>query len=540
MYVEGVKLLTRQSFLHGALVLAAAGFISKILGVLYRIPFARLVGAEGMGLYQMAYPIYTMVLAVATAGFPVAISVLISEKKAQGDQAGLQKVFRLSLLLLSSLGLLMSWLLFSSAGLLANNVLHDHRAVYSLAFISPAIFFAGSMSTFRGYFQGQQWMWPTALSQVIEQIVRVGTVLLGAWWLLPQGLEFAAAGATFGAVTGGLAGLLVLLVIYFRYKPVQGCMVRPDRAANEGTFSLLKRLVTLAFPIALGALVLPFVQTLDALIVPQRLQEAGYTMQEATELFGQLSGMAGTLINLPGVITIALATSLVPAISAAAAQKQWETVRRRLTIAIRVVGMVALPAAVGLYILAIPISDLLYGLPEAGLPLKAMAPAVFFLGLYQVTSGVLQGLGKTIVPVRHLILASILKVCLNYLLVVQPAFGIQGAGIATGITFAVAAGMNLWSLRHLLGYNPPWGLILLKPGLAVTIMAVFVNHVYESWQPALGSGHLSTVMAVLLGGIVYVLGILLSGGVRRRDLEMIPGMGSKITYWLQYFRLIRG
>ena len=540
MYVEGVKLLTRQSFLHGALVLAAAGFISKILGVLYRIPFARLVGAEGMGLYQMAYPIYTMVLAVATAGFPVAISVLISEKKAQGDQPGLQKVFRIALLLLSSMSLIMAWLLFSSARFLADNVLHDHRAVYSLVFISPAIFFAGTMSVFRGYFQGQQWMWPTALSQVLEQTVRVGTVLLGAWWLLPRGLEFAAAGATFGAVTGGLAGLLVLLIIYFRYQPVPSSMVPSFRSANEGTFSLLKRLVTLAFPIALGALVLPFVQTLDAFMVPQRLQQAGYTMSEATELFGQLSGMAGTLINLPGVITIALATSLVPAISGAAVQQQWETVRRRLTIAIRVVGMVSLPAAAGLYILAIPISDLLYGVPEAGLPLKAMAPAVFFLGLYQVTSGVLQGLGKTIVPVRHLILASILKVGLNYLLVVQPAFGIQGAGIATGVTFAVAAGLNLLSLRRLLGYNPPWVLILLKPGLAVTIMAVFVNLTYERWQIALGSGHLATVLVVLLAGIIYGLGILLSGGLKRRDLEMIPGLGTKLAYWLQYFKLIRG
>jgi stage V sporulation protein B len=302
------------------MVLATAGLISKVLGVLYRIPFARLVGAEGMGLYQMAYPIYTMVLAVATAGFPVAISVLISEKKARGDALGIRKVFRLSLILLSSTGLLMSWMLFRMSGYLADHVLHDSRAAYSLAFIAPAIFLAGVMSVFRGYFQGQQWMFPTALSQIIEQLIRVGTVLFAAWWLLPRGLEFAAAGATFGAVTGGLAGLFVLLIIYFGFKPVHSGSALSLNSLDEGSLSLLKRLMILAFPIAMGALVMPVVQTLDALIVPQRLQQAGYTMQEATELFGQLSGMAGTLINLPGVITIALATSLVPAISAASAQ----------------------------------------------------------------------------------------------------------------------------------------------------------------------------------------------------------------------------
>lgn len=532
--------MSRQSFLHGAMILAAAGLISKVLGILYRIPFARLVGAEGMGLYQMAYPIYTMVLALATAGFPVAISVLVSEKKARGDLLGMRRVFWLALLILSSLGLLMSWVLYHLAGFLAEQVLHDTRALYSLMVISPAIFFAATMSVFRGFFQGQQLMLPTALSQIVEQVIRVATVLLGAWWLLPRGPEYAAAGATFGAVTGGAAGLLVLLIIFIGFQPVKPKSTLATEQLSEGLFSLLKRLLVLAFPIALGALVMPLVQTLDAFLVPLRLQDAGYTTQEATELFGQLSGMAGTLINLPGVITIALATSLVPAISSAMARQQMEVVYQRFNTAIRVVGIVTLPAAVGFYILAVPISDLLYGLPEAGWPLQALAPAVFFLGLYQATSASLQGMGRTGLPVRHLLLAAGFKVILNYLLVVNPAFGIQGAGIATGAAFALAAGLNIVSLRQLVGYSPPWRALLLKPALAVTIMAVLVAQLNQGLQPVVPNQGLLTLTIILAGALVYGLGILILGGIEQREIEMIPGIGPQLADWLRYFKLVRG
>lgn len=531
--------MSRQSFLQGALVLAAAGLVSKLLGILYRIPFARLVGAEGMGLYQMAYPIYTMVLAVATAGFPVAISVLVSEKRVQGDLWGMRKVFRLSLFMLAVLGLIMSCVLFAAADFLSQRVLHDHRAVYALRFIAPAIFFAGIMSAFRGFFQGQGWMLPTALSQVSEQIIRVLTVLLAAWWLLPLGPEYAAAGATFGAVTGGAIGLLVLGVIYAGFSFPRSPLFIPVKQPEDKITVILKRLFTLSFPIALGALVMPMIQTLDALLVPLRLQVAGCTMQEATELFGQLSGMAGTLVNLPGVITIALAMSLVPAVSAAAARQQYEVINGRLNAAIRLMLLFSLPAAVGFYVLGLPISHLLYGLSEAGWPLKALAPAVLFLGLYQVTSATLQGLGRTGRPVFHLILAGGLKVCLNYFLVAEPALGIQGAGIATGAAFALAAALNLVSLQRLIGYQLPWRLILLKPVIAVTIMALTVYYLQGQIPSVPVRSEFLTLITILAGGLVYGIAILVLGELRSHELELVPGMGLKLVKWLRYFNLVR-
>lgn len=527
--------MARQSFLHGALVLTLAGLVSKILGVLYRIPFARFIGAEGIGLYQMAYPVYTLILAVSTAGVPVAISLLVSEKRARGDYPGAERVFWLSLGLLSVSGLLMSWLLYRSAGFLAERVLHDSRAYYPLLVISPAIFFGAVMSVFRGSFQGQQMMMPTALSQVVEQVVRVGTILFLAWWLLPLGTEYAAAGATFGAVTGGAAGLLLLIFSFRRRERIRaGSCPR----AKEGALSVVSRLFKLAVPISLGALVMPVTQTLDAFIVPLRLQDAGFSVSEATQLFGQLSGMAGTLINLPSVITVALATALVPAISSAVALGQREAVVSRLNGAVKLCLLLCLPISAGFFLLGKPICGLLFNLPEAGIPLQALSPAVLFLGLYQVTSAVLQGLGKPSRPVRHLLLACVLKLGINYHLVGQPHIGIQGAALATGAAFAFAAGMNLASLHRLLGYRVPWDTVLLKPAAAVTIMAA----VLQVYQRQMGgpSGGLETLSLISASGLVYGLSALLLGAVERRELSMVPRIGPALASWLGSIGLVRG
>ncbi|NPV92631.1 MAG: polysaccharide biosynthesis protein [Firmicutes bacterium] len=526
--------MARQSFLHGALVLTLAGLISKVLGVLYRIPFARFIGAEGIGLYQMAYPIYSLVLALSTAGVPVAISMLVAEKRARGDHAGANRVFWLALVLLSFTGLLMTWILVRSAGYLAVRVLHDPRAYYPLLVISPAIFLGAVMSVFRGFFQGRQVMGPTARSQVLEQVVRVGTILALSWWLLPLGIEFAAAGATFGAVTGAAAGLLVL-VFSFRRGGTSGGFYLGE---PEGKLTTMRRLFGLAVPISLGALVMPVAQTLDAFVVPLRLQDAGYSISEATQLFGQLSGMAGTLINLPSVLTIALATALVPMISGAVVHGRTEAIVSRLDGVIKLTLLLCLPVSVGFYLLSGPICGLLYNLPAAGVPLQALAPAVLFLGLYQVTAAVLQGLGKPGKPMRNLILAAILKLAVNYYLVGQPLFGIRGAALATGLAFAFASGMNLVALYRELRYRVPWETVLLKPLAAVTIMAALIK-VYQ-WQTGGPHGGLETIGLIALSGMGYGLSALLLGAVEQRELSLIPRVGPRLATWLCNLRLVRG
>lgn len=509
--------MTTSTFLRGAAILTAAGLISKLLGALYRIPFFRVVGPEGMGLYQMAYPLYTMLLAVSSAGIPVAVSKLISENLAHRDYAGVNKVFRISLIFITAVSGLTSVLLMQSAHFLAGQVLHDARAYYSIAAIAPAVFFVGIMSVFRGYFQGFQEMVPTAVSQVIEQFTRVITVLVGAYVCLPQGVEFAAAAATFGAVTGSVAGAvflggLYLLKPYYSFNPIG--YVGGFGGKSRGTFRILRRLVVLALPISLGGLVMPVMQTLDALTVPGRLQLAGYSVHRATQLYGELTGGAVTLINLPTVITISLAASLVPAISGYLECANYRDIQRQTASAMQITVLVCLPAAVGLAVLAAPISDLLFDCPEAGLPLAFVAPAAVLLGVHQTSAGILQGMGKTILPVLNLVLGALTKFACNYVLTAMPSIGIIGAALGTVLGFLVSSYLNIFFIRRFNGWNPDYRSLLLRPALAVTIMAVTVYFSYGQLRLMLG-GNWATAVSIVTGAAVY-LGILGAIGIFRQ------------------------
>lgn len=512
-----------STFLKGAAILTAAGLISKLLGAVYRIPFFRVVGPEGMGLYQMAYPLYTMLLAVSSAGIPVAVSKLISENIAHGDFTGVSKVFRISLVFIAVVSGVTSILLYQSASYLAGRILHDIRAFYSIAAIAPAIFFVGIMSVFRGYFQGFQEMVPTAVSQVIEQFTRVITVLVGAYIWLPRGVEFAAAAATFGAVTGSAAGVLFLGALYF-LKPYysitpSGCIGR-FKSRSQGTLRILYRIIVLALPISLGGLVMPVMQTLDALTVPGRLQLAGYSIHRATQLYGELTGGALTLINLPTVITISLAASLVPAISGSLERANYKDVQRQTASAMGITVLVCLPAAVGLAVLASPISGLLFDCPEAGLPLAFVAPAALLLGLHQTSAGILQGMGRTMLPVLNLMVGAAVKFACNYTLTAIPSIGIIGAALGTVFGFFVSAYLNIFFIRRFNGWTPDYRSVLLRPALAATIMAVAVYFSYSQMRLFIG-GDFATVGSIFSGAVVYIGVLQATGAFRQAGLPSL-------------------
>lgn len=507
----------RQSFLKGAVILSIAGAISKILGAVYRIPLARLIGAEGIGLYQMAYPIYTTILALATAGVPVAISILIARKETQGFPGESRRILRSSLLLLAVVGLLLSWLVMWSSKGLAVHVLKDPRAYYAIMAVAPAIFFAALMSVFRGYFQGQQTMLPTAVSQVIEQIFRVTAVLFLAYLLYPRGLEYAAAGATFGAVVGGVGGLLVLLVFYHRHRSQQtqaGVMLK---ATTASSWSLASEMIRLAVPVSFGAVVLPLVQMLDAVIVPGRLLALNYSTSEATALYGYLAGMAAVLISLPTIFTISISTSLVPAISEALTRHEHKLLNDRLNYGFRAGMMISFPAAAGLFILAFPICDLLYGHAEAGGPLEPLAFSAIVLAAFQISSAGLQGIGKPEIAMRHLIITGILKVIFNYSLTSVAALNIRGAAIGTVLAFMVGSFLNIIYLKKLTGIR--YEVVrMIKLAAATLIMALATRSLYFWLLDFDIRSHAATLLAISGAMIIYLLLLLLS---KEMDLDMI-------------------
>ncbi|NLT94972.1 MAG: polysaccharide biosynthesis protein [Clostridia bacterium] len=534
--------MEQKSFFKGALILSIAGIISKFLGAVYRIPLARLVGDEGMGLYQMAYPFYTLILAVSTAGIPLAISKLVAERSNRKDGAGIQKVFKLSMGLLLAVGLLGAIGLYTTAQYIAENILNEPRAALCLKAIAPAILFTSAMATFRGYFQGFQSMTPTALSQITEQLIRVTTVFIAAYYLLPFGVEYAAAGATFGAATGGLAALILLGGIYFwkkRKRPFMDWSKTPNNT-EESNRDLIKQILSLAVPISIGGLVLPLMQTMDAFLVPGRLQAAGFSTAEATGLYGQLSGMAGAIINLPFIITTALAASLVPAIAHSIASGKADAVKGQFSTAMLLALIIVLPASVGLLVLAEPICVLLYDEPAAGIALAWLAPTVLAVGLFQTSTGALQGMGRAVAPVISLLWAVIIKGILTYTLTVIPSLGIRGAAIGTVVGFLAASFRNIFVISKIINFD--WFRFkdhFLKPVVSVIAMGLVVILSFKG-MIALGiKEELTTLAVITVGAGIYFLVLILIGGIKAGDIRRIPKIGPPLAGFLERLHLAR-
>ena len=517
-----------HKFLKGTMILTISSIVVKVIGALNWVILSRVMGGEGIGLYQMGFPIYLMAITVSSAGIPVAISIITAEKIAKEDYLGAQRVFHVSLRLLFGMGLFFSLILFFGAKWLVDyHLIRDSRAYYSIIALAPAVFFVTFLASFRGYFQGWQIMTPTACSEITEQAVRVVTMIVFSYLLLPYGLTYAAAGASMGAGAGAFCGLLVLMGFYrrLRQKFHLESIKQSAEAVIEPAKTIIKRVISLALPVSMSSLMLPVVSNLDMLIVPARLEVAGFTVGEATTLFGYLTGMAVPLVNLSTILTAALAISLVPAISESRALGDLAGIKEKTKTAFRVAAIITIPCTAGLYVLGEKVAGIIYNAPGAAPAIETMSSAIFLLGVHQVSTGILQGMGRTTIPVINMIIAAAIKVAMNWTLTAQPWLGIKGAAWATVADIGVAAILNLFFIYKYTDFSlPVVGLI--KTAIASLAMGAavqfFLAHT-ASW------GAWNILASIILAVPVYTIVLLAIGGLSQEDCRVLPVVGRRLV-----------
>ena len=517
----------KDKFLKGALILTVAGLLVKVIGSVNRILLSRLLGGEGIGLYQMAYPIYLLMLSVCSAGVPVAVSIIVAEKVAKNDYAQAHRIFKVTLGLMAAFGLFFALLLYGTAGLLVNSGwIRDSRAYYALVVLTPAVFFSSILASFRGYFQGYQMMTPPAVSQILEQLVRV-TVMIGlAYFLLPRGLEYAAAGAAFGAVPGGLTGLLVLTWFFRKARKEWKHKIEKQTATvAESVGSIAKRLVLLAIPVSCANLLIPVTSSIDMLLVPNGLGRAGFGVEAATTLFGYLTGMAQPLLMMAIIPTMSLAASLVPAVSEACTLQRPDEILRKTTSSFKICMLVVVPASVGMWALAGPISGTLYGTMKAAPVIAHLAPSITFLGIFQVTTGALQGIGKTMIPMWNMLFGAVVKAVAVWQLTSVAAFHILGAAWASNLNFALVAAINVFFLyRNGIRFPVRGSLKILLASLCMGLVGKMA---------ALFFMDKGSIVVALLAGmsasvLVYGTVVVLSGCLTREEAVELPVIGKII------------
>ncbi|HZK02385.1 MAG TPA: polysaccharide biosynthesis protein [Anaerovoracaceae bacterium] len=533
--------MSKKSFLQGAVVLGVAGLIIKVMGAIFRIPLANIIGDTGMGYYQTAYPVYVLLLTLSTAGVPVAISRMVAERNAVGDSYEAYRVFRISFGLLFTIGITSSAVLFFGAEIIVNH-LGNPGAKIAMMSIAPALLFVPVMASFRGFFQGMQNMNPTAVSQVIEQLFRVVVGLTFAVMLVDKGLEYAAAGASFGATAGAIAGLIAVMGLFLlRKRTIDRGSPKAGKTRRESTGKILLDILIIAVPITIGAAIMPIMNTIDVAIVIKRLTLSGFTPDAANSLYGQLTGMAGPLINFPQVLTQAIAMSLVPAVAAAYKRKETEFLRYNVELGLRTALILGLPCALGLMILAEPIMLLLYPAQKASAisaapSLLILSFGVIFLATVQTLTGVLQGIGRQLIPVRNLMIGALVKVMITYHLTAVPSINIRGAALGTVSAYIVASTLNLMAVQKYTGAKFNMSMTVIRPLFSGLIMGGGVYVSYRLLMVLFGAyigsintvNALATAVSIVLGGIIYSIMLIITKAITLEELMVLP-KGDKLA-----------
>lgn len=558
-----------NKLLKGAALLGAAAVLSKLLGTLQKIPLQNVAGDTAFGIYNAVYPLYILILFAATAGFPVAVSKFVAEQALQGDHPGAKRIVHVSSVILMGSGIVLFILLYMGAGVIAGwiGISQTERAIRSVSF---ALLLSPILAVLRGYFQGYQNMVPTAVSQVIEQLIRVITMVALLLYLAALAYDEAwiAAGATFGSVTGAAAGLLVMYVYWRKAMRQERNAGRETKAAlkqedqdqkdqkdrkdqkDQGPSGVgkddflsprelsywqwAKRITAYAIPVCLGAIVVPLLTLVDTFTMPRLLEASQGSEGEAMRQFG-LYNRGLPLVQLVVMIASSMSAVLVPAIAEAKARGQDALIRSRAEMAIRLSWLIGLGASFGLAFAAVPINVMLYKSNEASWTMAVLAFTALFSTLNAVTASVLQGAGAIRMPVLTLLVAIVLKALGNVLL--MPRWGIDGAALSAVIAYAAAAGLNLVQLRRCTGVRFALRPYAVSSTLAVGLMGGCLAALQLLAMPAAAAWHVHerlsasaiALVCVVGGAAVYALALLRSSGISREELRLMPELDRKLA-----------
>ncbi|WP_237391905.1 stage V sporulation protein B [Paenibacillus dendrobii] len=504
------------------MILLAAGIINRILGFIPRIALPRIIGAEGVGIYQLGYPFFLVLVTLITGGIPLAVAKLVSEAETENKPQNSRFVLRVSLMLTVGLGILFMALSLWLAPWVTRSILTDSRVYYTFVSMSPMLVIVAVSSVYRGYFQGKQNMIPSAASSIMETFARIVCTLWFSYLLLPKGIAFAAAGAMLGVMAGEFVGLLALL---WQFRRDQSRTARIEKGARHEAASrgLFPRLMGITVPVTAGKLVGSFSYLFESIITAQSLAIAGIVTSVATAQYGALQGMIIPVLLLPGALTSSLAVSLVPSLSEAAARKDRLTIHKRLNQTIRLALVTGAPFSVIMYVLAEPLCQLLYNNTDISGMLRMLAPFALFLYVQAPLQATLQALDRPGRALFNTLVGAIIKLSLIWYLSSQPEYGIYGAIIAIIINSIIVTFLHGYSVSRMLAYRFKL-LDMLKLLCAMLIMAAVTTYAFRH-LPFHQSSWIQFFAALFIGTAGFLIVVFSAKLVSRRDMKRMPLIG---------------
>ncbi|MBP3325248.1 MAG: polysaccharide biosynthesis protein [Coprococcus sp.] len=518
-----------SDFAFQAAVLAGAGILSRVIGLLYRSPLFQILGDEGNGYYGTAYNIYAMILMIATYSIPTAVSKIISGKLALGEYKSAKRVFRCAFVYVVIAGGIAAIITYIGAPWFVG----EHpNAIISLRILAPTIFLSGFLAIFRGYLQAYNTMVPTSISQILEQIANAVVSIMAAYFLsrpfapgTSEHAKYGAAGSAMGTGAGVLCGIIFILLAYTSKRKEIDAAIAQDKTVDVESYGkLFKQIIIIMTPIIVAAFVYNIVATVDMKVFYMILGDKGVDKLTQVNLYGVYSGQFTVLMNVPVAIAASVGIALIPNISGAYTKGDMKASNHFLNEALSITMLVTIPCAVGMGVLAKPIMDLLFkgADPLAAKSLTVGCIAIVFYSLSTVTTSVLQGIGKVMEPVKNATIALLLHLIFLAALLKYTKLDLYALILGTIFYSLLMCIFNAASVRRYQNAGTDFKRIYLAPTIASLFMGVVAYGSYKLIYMILPSNTVSLFAAIILAIIFYAVAIIKAGGYSEAELEALP------------------
>ena len=537
---------TANSFMKNVVILICSQLLIKVLGLIYKLVITNIegFGDTGLGYYSAGYQIYSLLLTLSSIGIPSVISKLVSERIAIGDTKGAQRIFKVAFRFFTTLGLVLSIGLYFGSDFIATNILNVPDVAYVMKVLSPAIVFVAMSAVFRGYFSGQQNMKPTSVSQTLEQFLNCVLSITFVYACIGKDTYIMAAAGNL-STTFAIVLTFIYLFIYYKKRKLDTSKSIESPEKNKTNKQLLKTILGISIPITVSSLISVISGVIDTATVSNCMQIAYSGIESSKEALEQIAMSAtgilskvDTLVSFPLAINLAFSTALVPAISEALAKKDKETASRRLSFSFFASLIIVLPCAIGFISLAQPILSMIYPTSSDGAGVFQIASVSMILtALSQTMTGGLYGVNQSKIPAIAAGLGAVIKFILNMILISNPNINIYGASISSFVYQVIVFIICYRVLNSHVNMHIKLKTHIIKPVISAVGMGIIVYMGYNIMNMFLGNT-ISTLLAICLGAISYVLLILFTKTLSKEDIMMIP-YGTKIYSFLVKFKIYK-
>ena len=528
-----------SDFLVQGSILAFAAIISRMIGLVYRIVLANILGDYGNDYYSGAYSVYNILLLISSYSLPLAVSKLISARVAKKQYRNAMRILKAALMFAVTSGLIVCLICFFGADFITKYVIATPMSYFALRMLAPTLFIVAVMGVIRGYFQGLGTMVPTATSQIIEQIVNAAGSIIGAMLLSAYGLKvgavlgkpeqysaaYGASGGTFGTGIGAFFALIFLCFILFSYKNVIKRQVKKDKTKNIESYSSIYGVLFLTIvPVILSTTIYNISDFLDQAVFKRIMIILGESVEVRSSSWGIYSAEVLTLLSVPITIASALSSSVIPSLTAALANNDRVLVKKKISTAIRFIMVISIPCAIGMGVLASPILRLTYS-DARDLPanmIRIGAISIVFYSLSTLMNGILQGINKMFTPIKNAIIALIIHVITLVGCMMLFHIGIYAVVISSIVFSFLMCVFNSHAISKALRYRQEVLKTIIIPSISGAIMGGIVFLSYTGIYMILEINSIATIVSILIGVLVYGLLLLVFKEFSEEELLGLP------------------